>query len=197
MIDSGIYGNLTPQVPFRRISRSLLVTGGRPSPQRLTSNEGLPYSSATKPPQVRQLSVRESHLYSRTSEGKSLHPRIYESRQLRVERKALVFFPTLNKRLSRYQRTILAASRPTRASTVREFSRAPRLPLHLSVCDFCRGMSIYMRAIFRRCRQSAPSGLQTSQIIARSRAKPRAVLRSYAKSRHVSVSPAQSLRYRA
>jgi hypothetical protein len=32
-----------------------------------------------------------------------------ESRQLRVERKALVFFPTLNKRLSQFQRTILAA----------------------------------------------------------------------------------------
>jgi hypothetical protein len=29
-----------------------------------------------------------------------------ESRQLRVERKALVFFPTLNKRLSKFQRTI-------------------------------------------------------------------------------------------
>jgi len=28
-----------------------------------------------------------------------------ESRQLRVERKALVFFPTLNKRLSQFQRT--------------------------------------------------------------------------------------------
>jgi len=30
--------NFTPPVPFRRISRSLSVTGGWPSPQRLTSN---------------------------------------------------------------------------------------------------------------------------------------------------------------
>jgi hypothetical protein len=34
---------------------------------------------------------------------------IDESRWLRVERKALVFFPTLNKRLSHYQRTIPGA----------------------------------------------------------------------------------------
>jgi hypothetical protein len=30
--------NSTPQMPFRRISRSLSVTGGRPLQKRLTSN---------------------------------------------------------------------------------------------------------------------------------------------------------------
>ena len=29
---------ITPQMPFRWISRSLSVTGGRPPPERLTSN---------------------------------------------------------------------------------------------------------------------------------------------------------------
>src|SRR5712672_1633972 len=74
-----------------------------------------------------------------------------KSRWSRVERKALVFFPTLNERLC-FQRTIPAASLPTRALVARESSRAPRLLPRLSVCDFSRGMSIYMQVIFRNRR---------------------------------------------
>jgi hypothetical protein len=34
----GLFKIITPQMPLRRISRSLSVTGGRPSQGRLTSN---------------------------------------------------------------------------------------------------------------------------------------------------------------
>src|SRR5262249_23027009 len=58
-------------------------------------------------------------------------PATDESRWLRVERKALVFFPTLNKRLSHFQRTIPAILRQGCFAIAREFSHAlhslPRL----------------------------------------------------------------------
>ena len=71
-----------------------------------------------------------------------------ESRWLRVERKALVFFPTLNKRLSHYQRTIPAILRRGRFAIAREFSHALHSLPRLSVCDSGRDMSIDMRATF-------------------------------------------------
>src|SRR5204863_3193716 len=71
-----------------------------------------------------------------------------KSRWSRVERKALVFFPTLNERLC-FQRTIPAASLPTRSLVARESSRAQQSLPRLSVCGFWRGMSNYMRVIFR------------------------------------------------
>jgi hypothetical protein len=71
-----------------------------------------------------------------------------ESRWLRVERKALVFFPTLNKRLSNFQRTTPAILRQGRFAIAREFSRAPRSLPQSSVCDSGRDMSIDMQATF-------------------------------------------------
>ena len=59
-----------------------------------------------------------------------------ESRWLRVERKALVFFPTLNERLSHFQRTIPAILRRGRFAIAREFSHALHSLPRLSVCDF-------------------------------------------------------------
>src|SRR6185437_14405549 len=91
----------------------------------------------------RNLEHRRVNVFPKTISGSS------KSRWSRVERKALVFFPTLNERLS-FQRTIPAASLPTRALVARESSRAPQLLPRLSVCDFSRGMSIYMRVIFRK-----------------------------------------------
>ncbi|HWM26682.1 MAG TPA: hypothetical protein VNP98_17835 [Chthoniobacterales bacterium] len=38
LTQSGLFKVFTPQMPLRRISRSLSVTGGRPSQGRLTSN---------------------------------------------------------------------------------------------------------------------------------------------------------------
>src|SRR4029077_4132607 len=73
---------------------------------------------------------------------------IDESRWLRVERKALVFFPTLNKRLSHFQRTIRAILRQGRFAIAREFSHALHSLPRLSVCDSGRDMSIDMRATF-------------------------------------------------
>src|SRR4026207_438746 len=74
--------------------------------------------------------------------------RIDESRWLRVERKALVFFPTLNKRLSHFQRTIRAILHRGRLAIAREFSHALHSLPRLSVCDSGRDMSIDMRATF-------------------------------------------------
>src|SRR6266542_3049394 len=76
------------------------------------------------------------------------HSGIDESRWLRVERKALVFFPTLNKRLSHCQRTVPAILRRGRFAIAREFSHALHLLPRLSVCDSGRDMSIDMRATF-------------------------------------------------
>ncbi len=73
---------------------------------------------------------------------------IDESRWLRVERKALVFFPTLNKRLSHFQRTIRAILHRGRFAIAREFSHALHSLPRLSVCDSGRDMSIDMRATF-------------------------------------------------
>src|SRR6266699_7332667 len=73
---------------------------------------------------------------------------IDKSRWLRVERKALVFFPTLNKRLSHYQRTIRVILRRGRFAIAREFSHAPHSLPRLSVCDSGRDMSIDMRLTF-------------------------------------------------
>src|SRR6266511_1323785 len=53
------------------------------------------------------------------------HSGIDESRWLRVERKALVFFPTLNKRLSHCQRTIPAILRRGRFAIASEFLPSP------------------------------------------------------------------------
>src|SRR6266540_7406638 len=75
-------------------------------------------------------------------------PATDESRWLRVERKALVFFPTLNKRLSNYQRTIPANLRRGRFAIAREFLHAPHSLPRWSVCDSGRDMSIDMRATF-------------------------------------------------
>src|SRR4029077_14636954 len=73
---------------------------------------------------------------------------IDESRWLRVERKALVFFPTLNKRLSHFQRTIRAILHRGRFAIAREFSHALYSLPRLSVCDSGRDMSIDMRLTF-------------------------------------------------
>jgi hypothetical protein len=70
----------------------------------------------------RNLEHRRVNVRSRKSEP--IRDRL-KSRWSRVERKALVFFPTLNERLC-FQRTIPAASLPTRALVARESSRAPR-----------------------------------------------------------------------
>src|SRR4029077_19069747 len=75
-------------------------------------------------------------------------PATDESRWSRVERKALVFFPTLNKRLSHYQRTIPAILRRGRFAIAREFSHALHSLPRLSVCDSGRDMSIDMRLTF-------------------------------------------------
>src|SRR4029077_5465944 len=71
-----------------------------------------------------------------------------ESRWLRVERKALVFFPTLNERLSNYQRTIPAILRRGRFAIAPEFLHALHSLPRSSVCDSGRDMSIDMRATF-------------------------------------------------
>ena len=71
----------------------------------------------------RNLEHRRVNVRSRKSEP--IRDRL-KSRWSRVERKALVSFPTLNERLC-FQRTIPAASLPTRALVARESSRAPRL----------------------------------------------------------------------
>src|SRR5215471_16592602 len=98
-----------------------------------------------------------------------------KSRWSRVEIKALVFFPTLNERLS-FQRTIPAASLPTRALIARESSRAPRLLPRLLVCDFSRGMSIYMRVILLKRSELLLPSFQTGRTIERFRATvPRAL----------------------
>src|SRR4029077_18013887 len=75
-------------------------------------------------------------------------PATDESRWSRVERKALVFFPTLNKRLSNYQRTIPAILRRGRFAIAPEFSPALHSLPRLSVCGSGRDMSIDMRATF-------------------------------------------------
>src|SRR5439155_22463332 len=76
------------------------------------------------------------------------HSGIDKSRWLRVERKALVFFPTLNKRLSTFQRTIPVILRRGRFAIAREFSHALHSLPRLSVCDSDHDMSIDMRATF-------------------------------------------------
>ena len=90
-----------------------------------------------------------------------------KSRWSRVERKALVFFPTLNERLSVFKELFPQRPLPIRALIARESSRAPRSLPRLSVCDFCRGMSIYMRAIFWNQSQSASFSSQTGRTTAR------------------------------
>src|SRR5215475_12631035 len=91
------------------------------------------------------------------------------SRWSRVERKALVFFPTLNERLC-FQRTIPAASLPTRVLVARESSRAPQLLPRLRVCDSSRGMSIYMRVIFLNQSDLVLPSYQTGRTTVRFRA---------------------------
>src|SRR5947199_10590200 len=90
-----------------------------------------------------------------------------KSRWSRVERKALVFFPTLNERLS-FQRTIPAASLLTRSLVARESSHGLHLLLGLSVCDFSRDMSIYMRVIFGDYPKHVCPRRQTGRTTARS-----------------------------
>src|SRR6266403_6404942 len=118
-----------------------------------------------------------------------------KSRWSRVERKALVFFPTLNERLC-FQRTIPAASPPTRALVARESSRAPRLLPRLSVCDFSRGMSIYMQVIFRKQAELFLRSLQKGRTTVRFQAAVPQALRSRAEFQRASISPEQSSRCR-
>src|SRR5438045_2766702 len=62
----------TPQMPFRRISRSLSVTGGRPSRERLTSNQGVSYSQKRDQASL-VCSIGSGILpVSRTPQGKAL-----------------------------------------------------------------------------------------------------------------------------
>src|SRR6266404_7606624 len=141
----------------------------------------------------RNLEHRRVNVRSRKSEP--IRDRL-KSRWSRVERKALVFFPTLNERLC-FQRTIPAASLPTRALVARESSRASRLLPRLSVCDFSRGMSIYMQVIFRKQAELFLRSLQKGRTTVRFQPAVPQALRSRAEFQRESISPEQSPRYRA
>ena len=104
-----------------------------------------------------QLSVRGRHLnrehrrvnvyIPKTPARASIRSSGFESRWLRVERKALVSCPTLNERLSISKNYSRNSAPRLRRNRSRIFACAA-FTSSFSVCDFGLDMSIYMRATF-------------------------------------------------